>query len=222
MNYLDVASAYKDYIQVGFSCSQERVHCLSNLLDLMTLDLQPMYVLTFGSTLILYYHYQPIGFYWFILSFYYIIISRLSLYHYLLKCQNILWIYSQFFKTLSTSAGIVLSARQPIGSLVINIFIYLVSQRIKLTGRPISHQYFGPALELSRYLWPLCSSTQFAPTQIWHHRPSMDFSSTCWYLCGGRGGGGGMFMKKWQYYWVDSVVRAEEEVYPAIGVGRTN
>ena len=49
----------------------------------MTSDLQPMYALTFGSVLILSYHFQPIGLYWIIFLFYYIIISRLPLYHYL-------------------------------------------------------------------------------------------------------------------------------------------
>ncbi len=56
MSYLDVASAYKDCIQVGFSPLQQRFHCLSNLVDFMTSDIQPMYVLTFGSVLILLYH----------------------------------------------------------------------------------------------------------------------------------------------------------------------
>ena len=57
MSYMDVASAYKDYIQVGFSQLQQRFYCLSNCLDLMTSDLQSMYALTFGSMFILSYHY---------------------------------------------------------------------------------------------------------------------------------------------------------------------
>ncbi len=109
MSYLDVASAYKDYIQVGSSRSQQRFHCLSNRLDLMTSDLQRMYTLTFGSMFILSYHYWTIGFYWIILLFYYITISRLSLYRYLH------WTYSQLLKThrhrlVSVSAGSTPSA----------------------------------------------------------------------------------------------------------------
>ena len=56
MSYMDVASAYKDYIQVSFSRSQQRFHCLSNPMDFMTSNLQLMYALTFGSVFILSYH----------------------------------------------------------------------------------------------------------------------------------------------------------------------
>ena len=44
---------------------------LSNHLDFMASDLQPMYALAFGSMLIPSYYYQPIGFYRIILLLYY-------------------------------------------------------------------------------------------------------------------------------------------------------
>ena len=56
MSYLDIASVYKDYIQVGLSWSQQRFHCLSNRLDLMTSDLQPIYALTIALARTLSYH----------------------------------------------------------------------------------------------------------------------------------------------------------------------
>ena len=55
MSYLDVASAHKDYKQVGFNRSQQRFHYLSNHLDLMTSDLQPMYALTIRTEHLFYY-----------------------------------------------------------------------------------------------------------------------------------------------------------------------
>jgi hypothetical protein len=66
MSYLYVASAYKDYIQIGFYRLQQRFYSLSNLVDLVTLDLQLMYALTFGSMLILLYLIAD----WFLLDYY--------------------------------------------------------------------------------------------------------------------------------------------------------
>ncbi len=140
MSYLDVASAYKDYIQVGFSRSQQRFHCLFNRLDLMTSDFQPMYVLTFGLVLILSYCW-PIDFYWIILLLYCIIISRLYLYRYLH------WTYNRWLKILSLLVGIGISWNYSIGlsadRLIDLLFVYLVSCRIKLTSTPASHQPLG-------------------------------------------------------------------------------
>ena len=148
----------------------------------MTSDHWPMYALTIGS-LILSYHCQPIGFYWIILLFYYIIISRLSLYHYLLKYQTLHWTYSRLLKTLSTSVAIGIGQYRSIDSSADQLFgdqhIYISSQLQDQTDwhARISTS-FGPALELNRSPRPLCSSTQFAPIQFWHHQQSADFSLT--------------------------------------------
>ncbi len=63
MSYLDVASAHKDYLQVGFSQSQQRFHYLSNHLDLVTSDLQPIDVALTIESFILSYYNSPIGIY---------------------------------------------------------------------------------------------------------------------------------------------------------------
>ena len=69
--------------------------------------------------------------------------------------------YSKLYRhrLVSALAEITPSACQLIGLLVINIFVYLVGCRIKLTGTSTSHQYFEPALELSRSPKLLCLST---------------------------------------------------------------
>jgi hypothetical protein len=127
MSYLDVASIYKDYIQVGFSRSQQRFHYLPNRLDFMILVLQAMYALTSRSSFVLLYHYWSIGFYWIILLLF-IINSRLSLYYYLLRYQNIHWIYKPIAQTLSISAGTIPSACQSIGYLICCLHILSVAE----------------------------------------------------------------------------------------------
>ncbi len=68
---LSVLSAYRDYIQVGFSWLQQKFHWLLNHLDLMTSGFQPIYTLTIGLVFIQSYYYWSIGFYWIILLYYY-------------------------------------------------------------------------------------------------------------------------------------------------------
>ncbi len=54
MNYLDVASAYKDCIyKLDLADDNKGFIDLSNPVDFMTSDLQPMYCLPFGSVFVL-------------------------------------------------------------------------------------------------------------------------------------------------------------------------
>ncbi len=57
MSYLDIASAYKDCIyKLDLADDNKYFIDLSNVVDFMTSDLQPMYPLTFRSILVLSYH----------------------------------------------------------------------------------------------------------------------------------------------------------------------
>ncbi len=117
---------------------------LSNPVDLMTSDLQPMYALTFGSILVLLYHIVSrlvsTGLYC------YIILSSADCLHIIIyighiaDCLNPIAIGWYRHRLLLASAGTTPSACQPIGCFDL-LFAYLVSCRIKLTGTPASHQY---------------------------------------------------------------------------------
>ncbi len=139
VSYQDVASVYKDNMQVGFSQWQQRFHCLSNHLDFMTSDLQPMYALTIGLVFILLYC-QPIGFYQIIL-----LLSSADCLHIIIYIVSDSTLNIQpIAQILSLSAGISIGWNYSIGLsadwLFHLLYIYLVSCRIKLTGTPASHR----------------------------------------------------------------------------------
>ncbi len=135
-----------------------------------------MYALIIGS-FILSYYYKLVGFCWIML--YYIIISWLSFYYYLLKCQNIHWIYSRLLKTLPTSAGTTPSACQLIGYLICCLHIFSVAGLNRLARMHlIKFWTCNGAKKISQtvvFVDLVCAN---APTQFQHHRLSMEFLST--------------------------------------------
>ena len=136
MSYLDIASAYKDCIHNGFSRSQQRFYCLSNRLDFMASDLQPMYALTFGSVLVLSYHIAcrlvSTGLYCYIIIIYhhqpiaFISLFTSSIRIYIGHIADSSKPYR--YRLVSASAGITPSACQPIGSLICYLYILSVAR----------------------------------------------------------------------------------------------
>jgi hypothetical protein len=103
------------------------------------------------------YHYLPIGLYWIILLFHYIVISRLPLYHYLH------WTYSRLLKPyryqlVSASA---IGWNYSIGLSADWLFWYTICISCQLQDQTDWHarisSRFRPAQELSRSTRPVCS-----------------------------------------------------------------
>jgi hypothetical protein len=120
MSYLDVALAYKDCIQIRFSRLRQRFHCLSNCLDLVTSDLQPMDALTIESLILLAD--------WFPLDYIFVLLSSVDCLYIIIYIGHIADCSKPYrHRLVSASAGTTPSACQPIGYLICYLYILSVA-----------------------------------------------------------------------------------------------